>query len=299
LYENFEILFTKKKKKAVINGIELCYFDEGEGLPILMVHGWPQHSFCWHKLAEEMVSEYRTIAIDLRGCGDSEIVDDGFDKKTLATDIAGLVNNLGIERIVVLGHDWGAPIAYRFAFDYAERVIALVIMNGRLPLLDRHLDLMYTPQQVRERWYFNFNLVPGLPEKMISLSLKDFLSYLFRHWSGGKLVHEPEEINEYIRVHARPDGLKAGLGFYRAAVGKDIEDWNSLKGQILNMPNLVLWGALDPVLPAIYTQGLEKVTPDIEIHINENLGHFLQEEAPDWCADQIRKFLKSRFGYLA
>ena len=62
------------------------------------------------------------------------------------------------------------------------------------------------------------------------------------------------------------------------------------------MPNLVLWGALDPVLPPIYTEGLKEIAPDVELHINKKLGHFLQEEDPKWCADHIRNFIESRFG---
>jgi haloacetate dehalogenase len=96
-------MLTARIKKAFVNGIDLAYFDAGEGTPIVMVHGWPQHSFCWRKFAALLIPHYRVIALDLRGCGDSETVPGGFDKKTLAADISALVHHLGLEHVVIAG----------------------------------------------------------------------------------------------------------------------------------------------------------------------------------------------------
>lgn len=278
-------------RRITVNAIEHAYFDAGHGVPIVMLHGWPEHSYCWRKLAAHLVPAHRTIALDFRGMGDSQIVPAGFDKKTLAGDVVGLMDRLGLERAVVAGHDWGAPVAYRVALDFPDRVSALVILNGRMPALKSHVELMYTPAQVRERWYFFFNLVPELPERVIGRSLEDYFAYLTKHWAGDGVSHDPADLRELVRVNGRTDGLRAGLGFYRTAVGADVSDWNAVAGRVIPQPNLVLWGAKDPVLPPVYLKGLEAVTPSLEVHINESAGHFLQEEAPAWCADHMRRFL--------
>jgi haloacetate dehalogenase len=282
-------------KRASINGVELAYFDEGGGLPLVMLHGWPEHSHSWRKLAALLRDRYRCIALDFRGMGDSQIAERGFDKKTLASDVRGLLDHLGIASAIIVAHDWGAPVGYRLALDASDRVAGLIIMNGRMPLLTSAVDLMYTPQQVRERWYFFFNLVPKLPEIVIQRSMREYFSALFDHWKGDRPSHSSSDIDELIRVNSRPDGLRAGLGFYRTAVAEDVADWTSLKGRTIAVPNLVLWGAKDPVLPPIYLEGLETVTPDLDVKINETAGHFIQQEAPAWCADHMREFLSRRF----
>lgn len=280
---------------AQVNGVRLAYFDVGSGLPIVALHGWPQHSYAWRRLAKYLASDFRIIALDLRGCGDSQLTEGGFDKKTLASDVAALCDYLGLEQIILFGHDWGAPIAYRFALDYMPRTKAIIISNGRMPLLRAHTNLMFTPQQVRERWYNNFFLVPDLPETMISRSLNEFLLHFFAHWSAGRLVYSGADLAEYVRVYSRPGGLRGGLGFYRTAVGKDVEDWQADAERTLEMPNLVLWGAQDPVLPPTYLDDLESVTVDLEVQVNQHIGHFPPEEAPDWCAYHIQEFIHRRF----
>ena len=283
-------------KCARINDVDLAYFDEGGGLPLVMLHGWPEHSHSWRKLSFALDGSYRHIAIDFRGSGDSQITDSGFDKKSLAADVKGLLDHLEIRRAILVAHDWGAPVAYRLAIDEPSRVAGLIILNGRMPLLASHIDLMYTPQQVKERWYFFFNLVPELPEIVIQRSMHEYFGYLINHWKGDHTSHSNEDIEELVRVNSRLNGLRGGLGFYRTAVAKDVADWAELKGKVISIPNLVLWGAKDPVLPPIYLDGLEAVTPDLEIHVNDEAGHFIQQEVPNWCAHRIKRFISRRIG---
>lgn len=280
---------------ATLNGVRQAYFDVGEGPPLLCLHGWPEHGFCWWRLADELARDHRVVALDFRGCGDSETVPSGFDKKTLAADAGALLDHLGLPGAIVVGHDWGAPVAYRLALDRPEMVPGLVILNGRMPLLPQHIDLMFTPQQVRERWYFFLNLVPDLPETLIGRSLEEYFGYLIRHWGGARPSHDAEAVAEMVRANGRPDGMRGGLGFYRTAVAEDVADWKEHAGRTVEVPNLVLWGARDPVLPPIYLDGLESVTPDLEVHLHEEAGHYVQEEEPAWCAGRIRDFVARRF----
>lgn len=283
-----------ERKPARINGVDYSYRSGGKGQALLMLHGWPEHSCSWLRIAPHLLDTYRIIAPDFRGCGDTEVTEEGSDKKTLAGDMRALLDHLGVDRAIVVGHDWGAPIAYRFALDFPERTSGLIVLNGRMPLIQQHTDLMFTPQQVRERWYFFFNLVPDLPEIMIGRAMREFFTTMFAHWAGSKPSHDDAAINELIRCNGRPSGLKGGLGFYRTAVGKDVTDWKEHAGAVIRVPSLVLWGARDPVLPPIYMQGLGDVTPDLEVHVNDEAGHFIQAEQPEWCAQHIRSFIARR-----
>lgn len=271
--------------------IELACLDAGDGPPLVCIHGWPQHSWCWRRLAARLVERYRVIAPDLRGFGDSPIAASGFDKKTLAGDVAALIETLDVSPCVVVGHDWGAPIAYRLALDFPKHVRALVIMNGRMPLVASHTSLIYEPRLSAERWYFHFNRLPDLPETLIGAAMRPFFDYMLTHWSAGERVFDDEDLDEIVRVNARPDGLKAGLGLYRTAMEADAAHWREHEGARIEVPNLVLWGTRDPVLTVDYLEGLEIITPDLEIHRNDAAGHFVQEQAPAWCAERMFDFL--------
>lgn len=283
-----------EQKRARVNGVDYAYLDSGKGRPMLMLHGWPEHSGSWRRIAPYLTDTFRVIAPDFRGCGDTAVTADGFDKKTLARDAKALLDHLDIDKAIIVGHDWGAPVAYRLVLDFPDLASGLIIFNGRLPLLAQHTDLMFTPQQVRERWYFFFNLVPDLPEIMIGRAMTEFYSTMFAHWSGTVPSHDAAEIAEIVRCNSRRDGLKGGLGFYRTAVGKDVADWKEHTGAVLDMPSLILWGARDPVLPPIYIEGVATVTPDLEIHLNDDAGHFIQAEQPEWCARHMRDFIARR-----
>ena len=278
-------------RRADFDGSGIAYFDVGRGRALVMVHGWPQHSYAWRRLAARLSGHCRVVALDLPGCGDSDPVESGFDKKSLAGRVRALVEHLGLNDVVIVGHDWGGPIAYRFALDYPELTAAVIVMNGRMPLLKSSRELMYTPQQVRERWYFHLNTVPELPEKMIGAALEAYLDYVLWHWSGDRRVHDADDLAEHLRVLGRPGGLRGGLGLYRTAEAPDLRDWEALSGARILVPHLALWGALDPVLPPAYLDGLETVAPQLEVAVHEEAGHFLAEDRPDWVAEQILRFL--------
>lgn len=276
--------------------VELACLDAGSGPPLVFIHGWPQHSYCWRRLGAHLVDEYRVIAPDLRGFGDSPVVDAGFEKKTLAADVAALVDALDLGPCVLVGHDWGAPVAYRVALDFPHKVRGLVILNGRMPLVASHTSLIYEPSLSAERWYFHFNRLPGLPETLIGAAMRDFFDFMLRHWSAGEAVFDDADLDEIVRVNARPGGLAAGLGLYRTALERDVVDWNEHAGATIDLPNLVLWGERDPVLPPIYLDGLQEVTPDLVIHRHPAAAHFIAEQDSAWCAGHIRAFLRHRFG---
>lgn len=283
-------------KRARVNGVELAYFDLGAGTPLILIHGWPNHSFSWRPVARLLASNYRVIGVDLRGCGDSEAVDTGFDKRTLAADVRALVDHLALGKVVVVGHDWGVTVSFRFAFDYPEVTTALIVSQGRLPLLASATELMYSPQQARERWYFNFNLVPDLPEIVIGRSLREYFTHLCRQFSAGRDVYSSRDIDELQRVLSRSNGLRAGLGFYRTSGNVDVKDWEQHKGKLLSIPVLALWGKADPVVPPEFLVGLETYVPDLEIRMHETAAHFLPEEEPLWFAENALDFLVHRLG---
>jgi len=111
------------------NGIKLHYRECGNGPPMVLLHGWPQTSYAWRKVMHRLAPHYRCIAPDLRGMGDSDKPVSGYDLRTLATDIHEFIDALGLEKVYLVGTDWGGLIARRFALDWPGEVDRLFIVD--------------------------------------------------------------------------------------------------------------------------------------------------------------------------
>src|ERR1700742_610415 len=117
----------------------------GEGDPLLLLHGWPQHFWCWRLVAPQLAQHYRVICPDLRGFGWSDTPRHGHHPETYASDAIALLDTLGIDRAWLLGHDWGAFSALLLALRHPERVRAVVALNTVLPWRSR--DVRQLPDQ--------------------------------------------------------------------------------------------------------------------------------------------------------
>ena len=130
------------RRMVPTNGTTLHVVTAGEGFPVVLLHGFPETSYEWRHLLPTLAQRFRVIAPDLRGMGDSAPHNTGQDKRTLAADIKGLLDGMGITRAVVVGHDWGGGVAQRFALgfpDATERLICIDIpyFPSLPPLLER------------------------------------------------------------------------------------------------------------------------------------------------------------------
>src|SRR5215471_2805998 len=104
-----------------LEGVTLHYVTAGSGDPVVLLHGWPQTWYEWRRIIPELAQRYTVIAPDMRGLGDSSRPGSGYDKRTVAADIRELVRKLGFERILLVGHDWGGPVAYAYACSHPTK----------------------------------------------------------------------------------------------------------------------------------------------------------------------------------
>jgi pimeloyl-ACP methyl ester carboxylesterase len=114
--------------------VVLHYVRAGQGEPVLLLHGWPQSWYCWHKIMPALSERYSIIAPDLRGLGDSSRPLDGYDKATIAEDIRKLLHaHLNIDRYNIIAHDWGGPVAFVLAATSPQQVRKLVMLDTAVP----------------------------------------------------------------------------------------------------------------------------------------------------------------------
>ena len=123
-----------KHHYANLKGVRLHYVTMGQGAPMVLLHGWPQTWYEWRRVMPLLADKYSLVAPDLRGLGDSSRPSSGYDKKTVANDIWMLMHShLGHARFAVVGHDWGAPVAFRLAADHPVEVTHLAMLDVPVP----------------------------------------------------------------------------------------------------------------------------------------------------------------------
>jgi len=195
------------------SGITLALRDEGEGIPVILLHGFPDSSHLWRNQIPALVaSGLRVIAPDLRGFGESDKPQDvdAYRITTLAADVVSILDALWIERAHVVGHDWGAGLAWVVAGLHPDRVDRLVAMSVGHPNTQRD-----PPVEQREKsWYMLWFQFEGLAEEL--LPRDDWK--LLREWTRGN-----GDVDRYVRDLSRPGAIRAGVNWYRANVPPERE----------------------------------------------------------------------------
>ncbi|MGC1192365.1 MAG: alpha/beta fold hydrolase, partial [Candidatus Binatus sp.] len=149
---------------AQLDGVRIHYVTMGQGAPVVLLHGWPQTWYEWRRVMPLLADKYALVAPDMRGLGDSSRPTSGYDKKTVANDIWMLMHShFGHTRFAVVGHDWGAPVAFRVAADHSGEVTHLAMLDVPVPG-DQPAGAAIggTP-----RWWHTFHQVPDLPESLV------------------------------------------------------------------------------------------------------------------------------------
>lgn len=263
-----------------------------DGTPFMMLHGWPESSYCWKGVSEHLKPGVRLIAPDMRGLGDSTREGDlkQFHKKALAADMVGLLDALGVDEFHLAGHDWGGVVAQEVALAVPERVRRLVIMN--IALINNMRGNREVMEAVRERggrfyWYQHFQQEKGLAEAMIPGNEEAWLRHFLRSWS--KAGFPEDAIQEYIRMYSIPGTPGAAANYYRA-FHDDAKRWATLADHVWPMPSLYIYGNKDVVIIPEYLNHIEDCFREIRVEQIE-AGHFVQEEQPERVASLINDFL--------
>ena len=165
----------------------------GAGTPVLLLHGWPQTWHEWRKLMPLLAPQYRLIVPDLPGLGDSSRPAHGYDKKTLALDLAELCEQLQLGRFHLVGHDWGGPTAFALARAHTAQVRTLTILDVTIPGIGPDMS------QGGKRWHHAFHMTPDLPEALVQGREREYLSWFYEAFSWQRGAIAPADIDEFER----------------------------------------------------------------------------------------------------
>jgi haloacetate dehalogenase len=265
---------------------------EGEGPPVLFLHGFPQTRALWVPVTRQLPA-YECIAADLRGYGASWKPEPGQDCgaysfRAMGEDMFALMTALGHDRFHLVGHDRGARVAYRMARDVPERVLSLTVMDI-LPT-DALIEAWdYPVSKAYFHWSFLAQPAP-FPEHMIQADPDHFFEACLLGWGGATLDDFPM-IDVYRAAWRDPTIIAAMCNDYRAGVGVDLDHDATDAGRVLYIPALVLWGAEGVMarhfdLGAIWADRLS----DMKGHAVPG-GHFFVDTAPDLVAQHLAAHL--------
>ncbi|MEL0226248.1 MAG: alpha/beta hydrolase [Flavobacteriaceae bacterium] len=223
-------------------------YGEEKNPPLMLVHGWPQSSYCWHEVAQYL-NDYYIIAPDLRGLGDSERTLElkSYTKDELGKDLFALADALGIDRFYLGGHDWGSAVVQEMALAQPQRIKKLILINmmiinnfeGKKKAAEKLVKGMF-----KSSWYQFFQSIPDFPEALIAGKEEVWI----RFFSRGISRPIPEEaIAEYTRCYQIPHTITTGANLYRT-IPADRERWKTYKDKKITVPTHLIHGELDPVV---------------------------------------------------
>jgi pimeloyl-ACP methyl ester carboxylesterase len=270
------------------NGINLHYVTQGEGPLMLMLHGFPEFWYSWRHQIPEFAQDYKVVAVDLRGYNDSDkpAAQTAYVMSEFVADIKGVIEGLGYEQCVLVGHDWGGVIAWNFAYAHPEMVKQLVVLNAPPPAV--FSQKLFRSLQWLRSWYVLLFQIPVLSEFLIQLGDYKALEMAFSGMAIRKSAFTEEDLNIYKDALAKRGVLTAALSYYRNVFQQGLteQSW-----EMLDVPTLIIWGEEDIALDKELTYGLNKYIRDLQIRYISNCSHWVQQEQPELVKQYIREFL--------
>ena len=318
---------------ATVNGIRMAYYEAGPRTAapaIVLCHGWPELAFSWrHQIRDLAAAGLRVIAPDQRGYGDTDRPEpvEAYDMEHLTADHVGLLDHLGIDKAVYVGHDWGGFVAWQMALRHAARVAGVVGVNTphlpRAPIdpialmRKRFGDSMYIvqfqdPARAPDRIFganvektFQFFMRRPAPRPVNSPPpagaaappINLAFPQIVQAWNAASdprtAILAPEELAVFVETFTRT-GFTGGINWYRNFT----RNWQRSAGldHIVRVPSLMIMAELDAVLPPSAADGMEKLVPDLEKYLVRGSGHWTQQEKPEEVSRVIIDWVKRRCG---
>jgi pimeloyl-ACP methyl ester carboxylesterase len=243
----------------------------GEGPPVLLLHGWPQHWYLWRDVIPVVAPQARVIAPDLRGFGWSDVPADGYEKDQLMRDVLAVLDELGVEELHVAGHDWGGYVGFLLALEHPERVKGLLAMNvlPPWPARDRRVTL--------DAWRFLYMPVLSTP------------------WLGGWVGRTvgpggiPERARHEFAARLGGERARATERLYRAFFLRELP--RLVRGgrspADLRVPTRLVFGQRDVVITTRAVKDAAAQSDAIELELVADATHFVVDEKPELVADRL------------
>ncbi len=251
----------------------------GSGPAALLLHGWPQTAHAWRHVVP-LLAPHRTLVVpDLLGFGSSSRPTTGYEKRAVAAGLRELMDVLGHATYDVVGHDLGGQVAYPLVAEGGGAARTLTFVEAGVPGLGASVQA--ANPLTGGSWHFGFNMVPDLPETLLTGRERAFLHWIFRRDSLGLVVDDAiddADLDHYARALAAPGAIRSSLGHYRALPQDLVDNVALAAAGRLDLPTLVV-GARQGIGHG-WLDTVEAVAHDVTAAWVEDSGHYVPEEQP-------------------
>jgi pimeloyl-ACP methyl ester carboxylesterase len=276
---------------AQIGGVRLHYAKAGTGARlVILLHGFPEFWYSWRHQLVALSDEYTVVAPDMRGynLSDKPTNVSDYEAEKLADDVTGLIRHFGHETAAVIGHDWGATVAWTIAAKHPEYLWKLGALQVPPIAVWRKNQ---TLKQFFASWYMFFFQIPALPEFLFKLNDYALLANALKNTTAEKDVFTDEDIAEYKRAWSEPFALTAMLNYYRANIMKRFLSKPETPAKI-KVPTVFIYGEKDTaVLPETVKGVGEMIDAPYEEFRIPTSAHWVQQEAAEAVTEILREFL--------
>jgi pimeloyl-ACP methyl ester carboxylesterase len=271
--------------EVVANGIALHYVVAGRGIPLLLIHGFPQTWRQWCPLIERLAERFRIIAPDLPGIGMGPAPATGYDKHSFAEDIRELVRiECAYEPMLVCGHNMGAYVAFAYALKYTERVDGLILVDTPPPgttIWDEGVDTARASGIT-----FHADVETALAR--LEGHERSYIEHFILSRAGNPTAISSEEMDHYADAYSAPGALRASFEMFRALAEDSELNRRALARGKLDMA-VTLVGAADRMTSSELQQTADEIAVDGRVELIDDCGHWIAQEQPDALAAIIRR----------
>lgn len=269
---------------AIVNGVKLHYVIGGHGAPLMLVHGFPQNWYMWNRLLPELSKHFTLIVPDLRGVGESDKPQGGYDKKNMAIDLHELSKKLGYKKVDIAGHDIGMMVAYAYAAQFPGEVNKLALLDALIP----GVEPVWSEVKA-QAWWFGFFSQPHSAEVAdgrMNLLLKDF----FPAVSFVQNSFTRQEKDEFTRAYS-VKGATRGSFLWFGTIEQDIHDNQELRKNKLEMPVLAM--ASDHFAPFLGAH-VRLVASNVKDCTITGSGHWIVQEQTEQVQNGLLDFFMKK-----
>ena len=276
-----------RHETAAVNGTRLHYVTAGEqGVPVLLVHGFPETWWAFRKLIPLLAARHRVYAVDLRGFGDSDVAGENYSGAVAAEDLHALIGQLSVEPVHVVGQDVSGGVVYRVAATHLENVISLTAIESALAGFgaERLADVTHGGA-----WYIGALAAPRIAGLLFEKQTRAFIGdYLYPYYGAPSTAVSPDDVTEFARTYGRPGGFSGAAGLYRSMLTEGEELRTLAKDKPLQMPVTTIGSRGGEFTYAAFRGVTAQEVTALQL---DGVGHYVAQEAPYPLADRLLQVL--------
>jgi pimeloyl-ACP methyl ester carboxylesterase len=282
-----------RSRTVVANGLRMHVTEAGSGAPVLMLHGFPQSSREWATVMTALSPRAHLIAPDLRGAGGTDAPGTGYDSPTIMRDVVALLDGLGLDRVDLVAHDWGALVGFDLCLEHPDRIRRFVAIAVPAPYLRMSRGLAVGMMKAMPHLWFQWAIAtPGVGPRLLSGGRQRLAHWLLRGFEARPMADA--DVAAYVAALREPARARAASKLYRGLILPAFMRIlrGTYLGRVLHTPTLVLFGADDALLPKEALTISPADAPHTTVEFVPGGAHFLVDDNPDEVARRIEGFLR-------